>query len=168
MSVLLGKGDGTFTTGPHQPSGASPKGIALGDFNGDGILDIATAELRTNRSRFCWATATALFSAPANPRPRILSPTGLAAADLNGDGLLDIVTSNQAATPTVLLQNVTSATTVTASGISVLATDNVFAQYSGDGNYSPSQSTATPLSSILLTAQTITFANPGPQVFVRR
>lgn len=43
VSVLLGRGDGSFTPAPD-PSiqvGTSPTGIALGDFNGDGWPDLA-------------------------------------------------------------------------------------------------------------------------------
>ena len=38
LCVLLGKGDGTFTVGTGNGSGAAP--IAIGDFNGDGKLDV--------------------------------------------------------------------------------------------------------------------------------
>ncbi|HEY4841793.1 MAG TPA: VCBS repeat-containing protein [Terriglobales bacterium] len=40
VSVLLGKGDGTFATHVDYPVGSAPSGIAVGDFNGDGKLDI--------------------------------------------------------------------------------------------------------------------------------
>jgi len=40
VSVLLGKGDGTFAPHVDYPSGGAPSGIAVGDFNGDGKLDI--------------------------------------------------------------------------------------------------------------------------------
>src|ERR1700722_5246796 len=41
VSVLLGKGDGTFVTHVDYPVGGGVTGIAVGDFNGDGKLDIA-------------------------------------------------------------------------------------------------------------------------------
>src|SRR5271167_4886963 len=40
VSVLLGKGDGTFAPHVDYAVGAAPSGIAVGDFNGDGKLDI--------------------------------------------------------------------------------------------------------------------------------
>ena len=40
VSVLLGKGDGTFAPHVDYPVGSAPTGIAVGDFNGDGKLDI--------------------------------------------------------------------------------------------------------------------------------
>ena len=43
VTVLLGNGDGTFkatATGPQ--TGESPSSIAVGDFSGDGKLDLVT------------------------------------------------------------------------------------------------------------------------------
>jgi hypothetical protein len=41
ISVLLGNGDGTFQTPVNYDVPGSPYGLAVGDFNGDGYLDIA-------------------------------------------------------------------------------------------------------------------------------
>jgi hypothetical protein len=42
VSVLLGNGDGTFQAPANYTLTAAPYGLTLGDFNGDGFLDIAT------------------------------------------------------------------------------------------------------------------------------
>src|SRR5262249_48571990 len=45
LSVLLGKGDGTFGPKTDYATGTTPVGVAVGDFNGDGKLDVAVANL---------------------------------------------------------------------------------------------------------------------------
>src|SRR5262249_22345730 len=46
VSVLLGNGDGSFQAAQSFPAGGvdtSPNAVAVGDFNGDGRLDLVTA-----------------------------------------------------------------------------------------------------------------------------
>ena len=43
VSILLGVGDGTFQEAAHYGAGDVPYSIATGDFNGDLILDLASA-----------------------------------------------------------------------------------------------------------------------------
>ena len=43
VSVLLGKGDGTFLPQQTYAVGSQSYGIAVGDFNGDGIADLAVS-----------------------------------------------------------------------------------------------------------------------------
>jgi hypothetical protein len=43
VSVLLGNGDGSFRAPVSYPVGSSPGSVAVGDFNGDGHLDLVTA-----------------------------------------------------------------------------------------------------------------------------
>src|SRR3989442_4227839 len=40
VSVLLGKGDGTFHTAVNYAAGAQPRSVAVADFNGDGKADL--------------------------------------------------------------------------------------------------------------------------------
>ena len=44
VSILLGNGDGTFRPPVEYPVGQDPIALTTGDFNGDGIIDIAVAE----------------------------------------------------------------------------------------------------------------------------
>ncbi len=42
-SVLLGNGDGSFQAARNFPAGTFPQSVAVGDFNGDGLQDLAVA-----------------------------------------------------------------------------------------------------------------------------
>jgi FG-GAP-like repeat len=43
VSVLLGHGDGTFASAVAYRAGPSPFSVAIGDINGDGVMDLSTA-----------------------------------------------------------------------------------------------------------------------------
>jgi hypothetical protein len=44
VRLLLGNGDGTFGTAASYAAGSGPSSVAVGDFNGDGNLDVAVAD----------------------------------------------------------------------------------------------------------------------------
>lgn len=48
VSILLGNGDGTFQTHVDYPTGTSPTSVVVGDFNGDGIVDLAVTNQDDN------------------------------------------------------------------------------------------------------------------------
>ncbi len=48
LSVLLGKGDGTFAPPATYAVGTNPTAVAIGDFNGDGYPDLAVANKGDN------------------------------------------------------------------------------------------------------------------------
>ncbi len=168
VTILLGNGDGTFTPAalPLPATGPGPFAIVAGDFNNDGILDLATANFYGNTVTILLGNGDGTFTPSSTVPATGGGPDGFVAGDFNGDGLLDLVTANyQAVTQSILLQ-ASSSTSVTISGVTAPGTDNVFASYTtGDGNYSSSQSGTVAINSILLTAQTITFPNPGAQTY---
>jgi hypothetical protein len=107
VTVLLGKGDGTFQNGVLYPAcnvtGCSPLSITTGDFNKDGHLDIAVADY-SGAIDILLNNGNGTFQAPAYyPAPACSSgaspcyggnpdnESGIASDDLNGDGDLDLV-----------------------------------------------------------------------------
>ena len=95
VSVLLGKGDGSFQPTPAYTVGAYAFSAVVSDFNGDGHLDLAVAgyldvEPTTPEVSILLGNGDGTFQAVQN------YPTqggSLAVGDLNGDGHLDLVTS---------------------------------------------------------------------------
>src|SRR6266513_4901807 len=98
LSILLGNGDGTLAQPVDTPVPADALGgsiIATGDFNGDGILDLAIATGRANATTILLGNGDGTF-APAPGSPILVgdSPGFLVAADLNGDGKVDLAIPN--------------------------------------------------------------------------
>jgi hypothetical protein len=97
VSVLLGNGDGTFQNQMTYNAGggvsAYPNGIVVGDFNGDGIPDIA-ATLVNTQIAILIGNGSGGFQAPVL-YPAGNMPFGIAAADVNGDGKLDIIAADE-------------------------------------------------------------------------
>ena len=93
VSILLGKGDGTFASRRDFATGKTPISVVAGDLNGDGKLDLAVANSSDLTVSILLGNGDGSFK-PAvtfqtrNPPRRILI------GDFNGDGKLDIATVN--------------------------------------------------------------------------
>jgi hypothetical protein len=106
VSVFLNQGDGTLLeTGPFL-AGVGPTGLAAGDFDGDGDVDLAAAHdvdiVSIRRFAFLRNTGGGAF---AQPVIRTLPRTSFAAAagDLNGDRFADLVIAGEARDLSILL-----------------------------------------------------------------
>ncbi len=90
-TIFLGKGDGTFT-GPKPASFTLeyfPTSIVVGDFNGDGILDLAFSDL--NGVEIALGNGDGTFNeTPASPMQVPSELYSVQAGDFNHDGKLDL------------------------------------------------------------------------------
>jgi uncharacterized repeat protein (TIGR01451 family) len=112
VSVMLGNGDGTFQTalhskvaGPNDDPTGGPTYVAVGDFNGDGKLDLVTANSNN-------ATISVLLGNGDGTFQKSVAytvgstPVRIAIGDFNGDGKPDLVVTNSgSSTVSVLLGN---------------------------------------------------------------
>ncbi len=96
ITILLGNGDGTFKQAPGSPfkSGKLPVGVAVGDTNGDGFSDVASANMGGNNITLLLGGKDGLRPAPGSPFAVGHHPECVALGDLNGDGKADIVVAN--------------------------------------------------------------------------
>jgi RHS repeat-associated protein len=93
VEVLLGNGDGTFHAGVPYTTGPGPIGVAVGDFNGDGKLDLAVTNSGNNTVSILLGNGDGTFQAAANYATQFY-PEKIAVADFNGDGKADLVILN--------------------------------------------------------------------------
>src|SRR5258708_807194 len=93
VSILLGKGDGTFASRRDFATGKFPLAVVAADFNGDRKLDLAVANNFDRTVSILLGNGDGTFQTgpilvTRNP------PQGVISGDFNGDGKLDIATVN--------------------------------------------------------------------------
>jgi hypothetical protein len=91
--VLLGNGDGTFQQGVEYRAGAAPDAVTIGDFNGDGHLDVAVANSADNGG--APSVSILLGNGDGTLRPAVNyavagGALSIAVGDFNGDGSADL------------------------------------------------------------------------------
>ncbi len=104
VSIDYGTGTGVFSAPPVFSAGSNPgvQGLAQGDLNGDGTLDIVTANSATNNISVLLGEGKGRFHAPFQFATGT-TPVSVALGDFNGDGILDAVTADSGSrTVTVL------------------------------------------------------------------
>jgi hypothetical protein len=114
ISVLRGRGDGTFNAALSYPTGSVPKGVAIADIDGDGLPDLLSANTAGNYPICCnpggdtislLLNAGAGSFAAAQPYSTGTTPFAVATGDFDGDGDLDVATANWHSNDVSILRN---------------------------------------------------------------
>jgi len=139
--ILMGHGDGTFTQASGSPIsvGSFPEAVRTGDFNSDGILDLAVANAKDNTVSILLGNGDGTFTqASGSPVSVGAFPFFVAVADFNGDGLADVAVSNESDSTVSILLGHGDGTFTQASGSPIPSFNYnpgqvVAADFNGDG-----------------------------------
>ncbi len=105
IAVLLNNGDGTFQPAVIYSVAPNLTAVALGDFNGDGNMDLAV----TSASSSIGAVTVLLGNGDGTLRNALTygvgTPTALAVGDLNGDGKPDLAMTGGLSDSVLVLLN---------------------------------------------------------------
>ena len=104
VSMLLGNGTGGFAAAMNFAAGDTPNLITTGDFNADGKLDLATANVLSNNVSVLLGNGTGGFATAVNFGTD-RDPQSVVTGDFNGDGQLDLATANEFANNISVLLN---------------------------------------------------------------
>jgi hypothetical protein len=107
ISVLLGNGDGSFQPQQLITVGATPRGVAVLDVDGDGDMDIVNANAGgLGNMSLLLNDGNGIFGLPTFFEGGGTNEWALAAADMNDDGLLDLVIGCQGSGTIVVQEGV--------------------------------------------------------------
>ena len=140
VTVLLGNGTGGFSAAAGSPfaTGTEPSSIAVGDFNRDGVLDLAISNSGNGSVSVLLGNGAGGFSAAVSSPVAVgVTPYTVTTGDLNGDGILDLITANYASNSVSVLLGNGSGGFTEASGSPVAVGANPFGvsavDLNGDG-----------------------------------
>jgi hypothetical protein len=141
VAVALGHGNGTFDSPVDYSVGVYPQFVTVGDFNGDGTVDLAVAWcpktfMAIGSVSVLLGNSDGTFQSPRNfPSAADLGASAILAADLNGDGKSDLLVMNGAANDVSVLYGNGNATFKKAQNWTVgsLPSAIAVADFNGDG-----------------------------------
>jgi hypothetical protein len=105
MAILLGDGNGGFTTSTSVAEGGSPWQTVVGDFNKDGNVDVASCNSNTNNIGVLFGNGSGGFTASVTLINCDSFPLAIDAGDIDGDGDLELATSCYTAARWDIFQN---------------------------------------------------------------
>ena len=141
VGIYLGNGNRSFAPAPGSPFAALERGsphnhgLFFADFNGDGRLDLSTANQNDNSISVLIGDGAGHFTpAKGSPFPVGRSPYNHAQGDVNGDGHVDIVVPNVGSNNVSVLLNDGKANFTDASGSPFRVAERPFYVAVGDLN----------------------------------
>jgi Bacterial Ig-like domain (group 3)/FG-GAP-like repeat len=134
VTVLLGNGDGTFATKSTPSVGYDPFAIAAGDFNGDGIIDLAVVGYGDDSLTVLLGNGDGTFTTKSTLTVGV-QPSDIAVGDFNGDGIPDLMVANEGDNTVTLLMGDGDETFATTSspGVGVSPKSIVVGDFNEDG-----------------------------------
>ncbi len=91
VSILMGRGDGTFATQQTVDVGSGPRGVAVLDVDGDGDVDIANTNASSSNVTLLLNDGRGNFQGGLSFEAGGEGEWAIEAADMDNDGILDLV-----------------------------------------------------------------------------
>jgi len=165
VTVLLGKGDGTFTLKASYSTGLDPYQLVATDLNGDGKLDLAITNFGSSNVTILLGNGNGTFFVEPDPPVTAATPAGIVATDFDGDGNIDLAVAGFTSQSVTILYGAGDGT-FNATPIIPIGTSAAFlvaADFNGDGRpdlavTNPDQNSVT----ILLNQGGLGFTLPSP------
>jgi len=136
IQILLGDGLGGFAAGPASllPASSSPQDVKAGDFDGDGLVDLAVALRDPVGSVAIMRNVGGATFALASSHAVGDRPLGLAVADHDGDGDLDVAVASRDSNSASVLTNTGAGFSVQTLAAGLEPRMAAFGDFDGDGD----------------------------------
>ncbi len=124
----------SFSPAVSYPVGTNPQAVVTADFNHDGRLDLAVANVESNSVSVLLGNGNGSFQ-PARTSTTGARPLSVAVGDFNRDGKLDLATANQGGNNVSLLSGNGDGTFQAASNIDIgsIPSSVAVGDFNGDG-----------------------------------
>ncbi|HXC03647.1 MAG TPA: FG-GAP-like repeat-containing protein, partial [Bacteroidia bacterium] len=136
ISILLGQGNGNFVnaTGSPMAANSGPICIVTSDFNGDGFLDLATADYYGGTMTIFLGAGDGTFTLSSTPITGESHPYFVCLGDFNGDGKTDIAEVNESTNRVYIMLGQGNGTFVQATGSPISVGHGPYCVSAGDFN----------------------------------